>query len=63
MQVEEHETREGDGWRLMLGDCVERLADVDDETVGLTVFSPPFPACMFTPTHRTIWATSGPPTK
>ena len=43
VQVEEHETREGDGWRLMLGDCVERLADVDDETVGLTVFSPPFP--------------------
>lgn len=34
---------EGHGWRLLLGDCVERIDDVDDETVGLTVFSPPFP--------------------
>jgi hypothetical protein len=35
--------RSGDRWQLMLGDCVERTADVDDETVGLSVFSPPFP--------------------
>lgn len=35
--------REGDRWRLMLGDCVERVRVVDDETVGLSVFSPPFP--------------------
>jgi hypothetical protein len=27
----------------MLGDCVERVAEVEDETVGLSVFSPPFP--------------------
>lgn len=33
----------GDGWRMLLGDCVERLADVDDESVGLSIFSPPFP--------------------
>ncbi len=33
----------GHGWTLMLGDCVERIADVEDESVGLSVFSPPFP--------------------
>lgn len=27
----------------MLGDCVERTSEVDDESVGLSVFSPPFP--------------------
>jgi hypothetical protein len=33
----------GDRWRLLLGDCVERTAEIDDESVGLSVFSPPFP--------------------
>ena len=37
----------GDGWRLMLGDCVERIKEVADESVGLSVFSPPF-ATLFT---------------
>jgi DNA modification methylase len=42
--VYESEDAEGEGWRLMLGDCVERLADVEDNSIGLTVFSPPFPS-------------------
>lgn len=33
----------GDRWRLLAGDCIERIADVETETVGLSVFSPPFP--------------------
>jgi DNA modification methylase/superfamily II DNA or RNA helicase len=33
---------EGDGWRLMLGDSAERLADLPDASVGFCVFSPPF---------------------
>jgi DNA modification methylase len=33
----------GDRWTLMLGDCVERTAEVETESVGLSVFSPPFP--------------------
>lgn len=33
----------GDRWELRQGDCVERIAEIDDESVGLTVFSPPFP--------------------
>ena len=36
-------TRNGDRWTLMLGDCVERSTEIEDETVGLSVFSPPFP--------------------
>lgn len=39
----ESDVATGSGWRLMLGDCVERLADVEDESVGMAVFSPPFP--------------------
>ena len=35
--------RRGDRWTLMHGDCVERTADVADASVGLSVFSPPFP--------------------
>ena len=37
----------GDGWHLMLGDSCERLADIDDDTVDLSVYSPPF-ASLFT---------------
>lgn len=32
----------GDGWRMLLGDCVERVKDVPDSSVGLSMFSPPF---------------------
>jgi DNA modification methylase len=31
-------------WRLMLGDCVERIREVETGSVGLSVFSPPFAA-------------------
>ena len=29
-------------WKMMLGDCCDRIADVPDQSVGLSVFSPPF---------------------
>jgi DNA modification methylase len=32
----------GDNWRLMLGDSCERLAEIPDATVDLSVCSPPF---------------------
>lgn len=32
----------GEGWRLMLGDSCERLAEMDDASAGLSVCSPPF---------------------
>lgn len=34
---------DGRGWRLYLGDSVTQLADVADNSIGLTVTSPPFP--------------------
>ena len=32
----------GDGWTLHLGDCVDVLSEMEPESVGYTVFSPPF---------------------
>lgn len=32
----------GDGWRLINGDCVEQVATLPDNSVGFSVFSPPF---------------------
>lgn len=45
-QPEIYETDEahGDGWRLLLGDSVERIKEIADQSVGLSVFSPPFAA-------------------
>ena len=34
---------EGRGWKVLLGDTVLRMADIADNSVGLTVTSPPFP--------------------
>lgn len=33
---------DGDGWRLMLGDSCERLAELDSDSIDLSVCSPPF---------------------
>jgi DNA modification methylase len=38
---------EGPAWRMLLGDSCERLAELGDETVDLSVYSPPF-ASLFT---------------
>lgn len=32
----------GDQWRLLLGDSCERLAELADESIDLTIYSPPF---------------------
>ena len=33
---------EGQNWRLLLGDSCERLAELDDNTIDLSICSPPF---------------------
>jgi DNA modification methylase len=33
---------EGQGWKLMLGDSCERLAEIDTDSVDLSIYSPPF---------------------
>ncbi|MBM7788884.1 DNA-methyltransferase [Tenggerimyces flavus] len=45
----------GDTWRLMLGDSCERLAELDADSIDLSVCSPPF-ASLFTysPTPRDL---------
>jgi DNA modification methylase len=45
----------GQNWHLMLGDSCERLSEIPDNSVGLSVYSPPF-ASLFTysPSDRDI---------
>lgn len=45
----------GDNWRLMLGDSCERLAELPDNSIDLSVYSPPF-ASLFTysPSERDL---------
>lgn len=38
---------QGDGWTLMLGDSCERLGEISDDSIDLSVYSPPF-ASLFT---------------
>lgn len=33
----------GEGWRFMLGDSCERIKEIETDSIGITVFSPPFP--------------------
>lgn len=35
-------TIDADNYKLMLGDCVERIKEVETDSVGMSVFSPPF---------------------
>lgn len=45
----------GDGWRLLLGDSAERMAEIGDESVDLSVFSPPFMSLYtYSPTARDL---------
>jgi len=37
------DVRTGQNWTLYNGDCVELIKEVETESVGLTIFSPPFP--------------------
>lgn len=41
------DTATGDNWTAMLGDSCERLAELDDNSIDLIVYSPPF-ASLFT---------------
>lgn len=46
---------EGTNWRMLLGDSCERLAEFDDSSVGLSVYSPPFDSLYtYSPTARDL---------
>lgn len=45
----------GEGWQLLLGDSCERLTEIDDESIGLSVFSPPFESLYtYSPSERDL---------
>lgn len=50
----------GQSWRLMLGDSCERLAELDAESVDLSVYSPPFASLYtYSPTPRDLGNSHG----
>lgn len=45
----------GDQWALMLGDSCERLAELSDESIDLSVYSPPFSSLFtYSPSERDL---------
>lgn len=45
----------GEGWKLMLGDSCERLAEVPDQSIDLSVYSPPFASLYtYSPSERDL---------
>lgn len=42
MNAYEEQEQAGDGWRMILGDCVESVSRLPADSIGYTVFSPPF---------------------
>jgi DNA modification methylase/superfamily II DNA or RNA helicase len=56
----ETKTEAGERWKLMLGDSTERLIEVPDESVDVSVFSPPFMSLYtYSPTERDLGNTRG----
>ena len=46
---------EGPNWKLMLGDSCERLAEIGDDSIDLSVYSPPFDSLYtYSPTVRDL---------
>lgn len=45
----------GEGWKIKLGDSTERLREIDADSIGLSVFSPPFLSLYtYSPTERDL---------
>lgn len=46
---------QGKCWRLLLGDSCERLAEIDDDSIDLAVYSPPFESLYtYSPSERDL---------
>lgn len=46
---------EGESWKLMLGDSCERLAELPDDSIDLSVYSPPFSSLYtYSPSERDL---------
>ena len=45
----------GDNWHLMLGDSCERMTEIPDDSIGLSVYSPPFSSLFtYSPSPRDL---------
>jgi len=48
-----HDMAEGENFKLYLGDCVERIDEIADNSIGFSIYSPPFPDIfMYTDSFR-----------
>jgi DNA modification methylase len=57
-----YETNEvhGDGWKLLLGDSCERMKELADNSIDMSVFSPPFESLyVYSPTERDLGNSHG----
>lgn len=46
---------EGQNWKLLLGDSAERLQEISDQSIDLSIFSPPFGSLYtYSPTERDL---------
>ena len=51
----ETKTEQGERWKMLLGDSSERLTEITDESVDLSVHSPPFMSLyVYSPTERDL---------
>jgi superfamily II DNA or RNA helicase len=51
----EEKDAHGKNWHMMLGDSIQRMAELDDESIDLSVFSPPFQSLYtYSPTERDL---------
>ena len=49
------EDAEGIGWKMMLGDSCERLGELEDDSIDLSIFSPPFASLYtYSPSERDL---------
>lgn len=42
LSIPEREKASGDNWTLHLGDCVDVVSDLDDDSIHFSIYSPPF---------------------
>lgn len=50
----------GKDWRIMLGDSCERMKEIENESIDLSVFSPPFESLyVYSPTERDLGNSHG----
>ena len=51
----ETDTHEGIAWKLMLGDSVERMEEMEPDSIDLSIFSPPFSSLyVYSPSERDL---------